>query len=100
MEQPAVIGPAGIVVDTAVVIEAERRRIELRAYLPHYFASEIFISVITVSELLHGAERANNSRRRERRFAYVGQLLDKFVMMPIDLGVGKTHARIWAELEI
>ncbi len=55
------------------------------------------ISVITVSELLHGALRATGDRRSRRR-AFVEHLLAGLQAIPITEPVARIHADIWADL--
>lgn len=55
------------------------------------------ISVITVSELLHGVHRARGARRA-RRSAFVEHLLAGLHALPITDPVARAHAGIWAEL--
>jgi tRNA(fMet)-specific endonuclease VapC len=55
------------------------------------------ISVITVSELLHGAHRESAYRRTPRR-AFVEALLAAFDPIPVTEPVARVHAEIWAEL--
>jgi tRNA(fMet)-specific endonuclease VapC len=55
------------------------------------------ISVITVSELLHGVHRAIGARRARRR-AFVEHLLGGFDPVPITERVARVHAEIWADL--
>jgi tRNA(fMet)-specific endonuclease VapC len=55
------------------------------------------ISVITVSELLHGVHRARGARRTRRR-AYVEHLLSQLEPVPITEPVARVHAEIWARL--
>lgn len=55
------------------------------------------ISVITVSELLHGVHRATGGRRA-RRHALVERLLAAFEPIPITTAVARVHAGIWAGL--
>lgn len=55
------------------------------------------ISVITVSELLHGVHRAQGSIRARRR-AFVEHLLAGLEAIPISEPVARVHADIWAEL--
>ena len=55
------------------------------------------ISVITVSELLHGALRATGARRARRR-AFVEHLLGDLEAIPITEPVARIHADIWADL--
>jgi tRNA(fMet)-specific endonuclease VapC len=55
------------------------------------------ISVITVSELLHGVLRASGAIRVRRR-AYVEHLLAGLEAIPITEPVARVHAEIWADL--
>ena len=55
------------------------------------------ISVITVSELLHGVHRAQGAIRARRR-AFVEHVLAGIEAIPITGPVARVHADIWAEL--
>ena len=56
------------------------------------------ISVITVSELLHGVHRATGARRNLRS-AFVEHLLTQLPAIPITERVARVHAEIWAQLQ-
>jgi tRNA(fMet)-specific endonuclease VapC len=56
-------------------------------------AEELALSVVTVSELLQGAERGLPTRR-----AFVEQLLDTVEPIDVTEPVARVHARLWAEL--
>lgn len=56
------------------------------------------ISVITVSELLHGVHRASGARR-DRRSAFVEHVLAGFEPVPITEAVARVHADVWARLD-
>ena len=53
--------------------------------------------MITVSELLHGVDRARGARRARRR-AFVEHLLARLEAVPINEPVARVHAEIWAQL--
>ena len=55
------------------------------------------ISVITVSELLHGVQRATGANRT-RRGAFVEHLLAAISAIPITERIARVHAAVWAEL--
>lgn len=55
------------------------------------------ISVITVSELLHGALRATGARATRRR-AFVEHLLAGMQAIPITTTVARAHADIWVRM--
>ena len=55
------------------------------------------ISVITVSELLHGVHRARGARRTRRR-AFVEHLLSGMRAVEITEQIARVHADAWAQL--
>lgn len=55
------------------------------------------VSVITVSELLHGVHRARGAQRTRRR-AFVEHLLGTLEPVPITEPVARVHAEVWAAL--
>ena len=55
------------------------------------------ISVITVSELLHGVHRAGGAQRTRRR-AFVEHLLGGMRAIEISEQIARVHADIWAQL--
>jgi len=89
----------GILIDATVLIEAERGRIDLGSKIKGREDEAFFLSVITASELLHGVWRAEDSKRRARRTAFVEGILNQFPLLPIDLTTARVHAQIWADLE-
>jgi tRNA(fMet)-specific endonuclease VapC len=58
---------------------------------------ESAVSVITVSELLHGVHRATGAERTRRR-AVVEQTLSVFDAIPITEEVARVHAETWADM--
>lgn len=87
---------AGILIDTSVLVDAERDRKVLKQ-LPQ--DARHSISVITVSELLHGVHRAAPDHVRIRRQVVVEALLGAIEQLPITSRVARLHAQIWAELQ-
>lgn len=55
------------------------------------------ISVITVSELLHGVHRASGAQRTRRR-AFVEHLLGGMRAIEITEQIARVHADVWAQL--
>lgn len=86
----------GILIDTSVLIKAEREGPTLLEPLRSR-DDEIFLSVTTASELLHGVWRATDAAVRARRSAFVEALFREFTMVDIDFAVARIHAQIWAE---
>ncbi len=87
---------AGVLIDTSVLIDAERGGSSLKR-VPR--ALERSISVITVSELSHGVHRAIDDLVRIRRQVAVEGILATFEPLPITEQVARVHAEIWARLE-
>ena len=88
----------GLLMDSSVLIEHERGRLDVAARVAGREEEEIFLSVVTASELLHGVHRATDRSVRARRAAFVESVLDEFPLLGIDLLTARTHARLWAEL--
>lgn len=88
----------GILIDASVLIEHERGRLDLGGYLAGMEEDEFFLSVITVSELLHGVHRAVDAAMRARRAAWVEAVLERFPLLPVDAASARAQARIWADL--
>jgi tRNA(fMet)-specific endonuclease VapC len=85
-----------VLIDTSVVIDAERRRAPLEAAVGN---ADRAISVVTASDLLHGVHRANDPTLRMRRHAFVESVLARLQPIPITTHVARAHSEIWARLE-
>jgi tRNA(fMet)-specific endonuclease VapC len=83
-----------VLIDTDVLISPEREAAAVEALVGD---EERAISVITVSELLHGVHRARGARRTRRR-AFVEHLLARLEAVPITGPVARVHAEIWAQI--
>ena len=89
----------GVLIDSNVLIAAERGLLDVAAKVRGREGEEFFISVITASELLHGVWRAKDAKIRARRAAFVEGILKHFPVLPIESAVARTHAQLWAELD-
>jgi predicted nucleic acid-binding protein len=58
----------------------------------------MYLSVVSASELLHGVHRASTAEIRARRSAFVEGILAELPILPVDVLVARTHARLWADL--
>jgi tRNA(fMet)-specific endonuclease VapC len=85
-----------LLIDTDLLIDLERteRAEALDSLLGE---EERAISVITVSELLHGVLRATGPIRTRRR-AFVEHVLAGLRAIPITQPVARVHAEVWAGL--
>lgn len=85
-------------IDTSVLIDYERGRLELESNLRGRESEEFFLSVVTASELLHGVHRARDESTRARRSAWVEAVLERFPLLGIDLATARAHASLSADL--
>jgi tRNA(fMet)-specific endonuclease VapC len=88
----------GVLIDSSVLIEHERGRIDFDEKVWDREDEQFFLSVVTASELLHGVHRAHLAPVRARRSAWVEAIVDRFPILPIDLSTARSHARLWADL--
>ena len=88
----------GIILDTSVLIEAERGRLDIDECIRGREEEPFGLSVITVSELLHGVHRADSRKRRLKRSAYVEKVIELFPIYPFDLAASRVYAEVWADL--
>jgi tRNA(fMet)-specific endonuclease VapC len=84
-----------LLIDTDLLIDAERG-VGSPAVEPLLGDEDRAISVVTVSELLHGVHRATGARRA-RRSAFVEHLLAGIRAIPITEPVARVHADVWAQ---
>lgn len=87
----------GVIIDTNVFIEAERRHgpVDLN---PWKDRGSVFLSVITVSELLVGVHRASTPERKLRRAEFVEAILTAIPILKLDEEVAREHANLFAGL--
>ena len=88
----------GTLIDSSVLIAAERGDLDIAARLGEQPDEPVAIAAITASELLHGVHRATRSDQRNRRHAFVERLLSAVPVLPFDLVVARIHAGLWAQL--
>jgi predicted nucleic acid-binding protein len=88
----------GIILDSSIMIAGERRRESVRDILKRITDSvsetEAALSAITVVELTHGIYRAKTEADRERRKAFVEELLHALVVYPITQEIAQLAGRI------
>jgi tRNA(fMet)-specific endonuclease VapC len=88
----------GSLIDSSVLIAAERGALDFEALLAGSAELNVAISAVTASELLHGVHRASRTRFKPRREAFVEQLLRFWPILPFDVVAARVHARIWSDL--
>ncbi len=84
-----------VLIDTSVLVDLERGG----SPLAQVDDEEHLISVISVSEILHGLHRAVGGAVRARREAFIEQTLGALPLIPITAGIARIHAATWANLE-
>jgi len=88
----------GILIDSSVLIGFERERTDLARYVRGREEEEMFLSVISASELLHGVHRASDAKCKARCLAFVEGLLLSLPVLEIDLATARSHAQLWSDL--
>ena len=89
----------GLLIDSNIFIDLERNKADLSDYIKGREEEDVFISVISASELLHGVYRANTARIRANRLAFVEAILRSFPIIDLDLAAARSHAQLWSDLE-
>ena len=88
----------GLIFDSSVLIYLERNLQDVEKIIAGKEEEPYGISVITVSELLHGVHRADSEKRRLEREAFVERVIELFPAYPFDLSAARIYSRIWAGL--
>jgi predicted nucleic acid-binding protein len=77
----------GLILDTSAIITAERRGQSVPRILAQlretWGETEVGLSVVTVVELTHGVQRAKLDAQRQRREAFVEELMATLTLYPI-----------------
>ena len=93
----------GIILDSSVVIAAERGGRSVRQILEQIRASqgetEVGLSVVTVAELMHGAYRAKTQAQQERRLEFIERLCRDVPVHPVTLDIARLVGRIEGQQE-
>jgi len=89
----------GILIDSDFLIEIERKKQDVSKQIIGREAEDVFLSVISVSELLHGVHRAKESKIKAKRLAFVEAVLEMFPIIEIDLQIARSHAQLWSSLQ-
>lgn len=93
--------PLGVILDSSVVIEAERQHLNVARFLKQIAQKiaemEAALCAITVAELAHGIYRADTPERRERRRAFLDELKAAVPVYPMTDKTAELVGRIGAE---
>ena len=88
----------GVIFDTSLLIEAERRESEIGQFAENREEEVFGISVITVAELLHGVHRADTTKSRLKRSAYVEKVIELFPIYNFEITTARICSELWADL--
>jgi len=88
----------GVILDTSVLIEAERRKFEIDKFTENREEEPFGLSVISVAELLHGVRRADSTRRRLKRSAYVEKVIELFPIYAFEISIARIYTELWSDL--
>ena len=88
----------GLILDSSVVIAGERGGHSVRQLLEQFKAKygevEMGLSVVTVVELTHAIQRADSEQRRQRRQAFVDELIRDLPVHPVTIEIAKLAGRV------
>ncbi len=91
----------GVILDSSVVIEAERQQLNVAQFLKQVVEKigerEAALSSITLAELVHGIYRANTQERRARRRAFLDDLKAAIPVYPITDNTAELVGKISGE---
>jgi tRNA(fMet)-specific endonuclease VapC len=88
----------GTLVDTSVLIAAQRAETSLRAIVAAQGDQDLVTAAICAAELLHGPHRIGNAVARARAERRVEHLLTEIRVMDFNLDIARVHARLGADL--
>lgn len=91
----------GLILDSSVLIAAERRGRNIRQMLTSIASTagdiEIALSVVTLTELAHGAARADTAERKAKRRQFIEELLTALPIHPVTASVALRVGQIDGE---
>lgn len=87
-----------LILDSSVLIEAERKGFILKPWLRSLSTTHVYIPAIVAAELLHGLERAT-AQHKPKRQQFLDPILARVPILAYTLKTAQIHAQIWAELE-
>lgn len=93
----------GIVLDSSIIIAAERRGRTVREILEQVKAArgevEIGLSVVSIAELTHGAYRTKTPAQQQRRLEFIERLSNDVPVHPVTLDIARLAGRIEGQQE-
>ena len=91
----------GLILDTSIIVAAERRSQALPQILEQiraaYGEDDFGLSIVTIAELVHGAYRAKTDADRLRRLSFVDELSEVMPVYTLTLQIARGIGRIQAQ---
>lgn len=91
----------GLILDTSVLVEAERKRLDVAGVLKHIQATvgeqDLALTTVTVVELEHGIWRARQADREEQRRRFLEALLEAVPAYPLTTEIARLAGKIDAQ---
>ncbi|MCU7835202.1 MAG: type II toxin-antitoxin system VapC family toxin [gamma proteobacterium symbiont of Taylorina sp.] len=87
----------GLILDTNVFIQFERNKKTVDFSLWGEYG-DVYISAITVSELLVGVHKANTEARKVKRSAFVEAILSRINSLDFTSSIARIHSDLYADL--
>lgn len=91
----------GVILDTSVIVAAERRGRSVRLILDQVRAAcgdlQACLSVVTIAELVHGAYRAQTEAVRQSRLLFIEELCRSVPVFPMTIAIARLVGRIEGE---
>lgn len=92
----------GLILDSTYLIAAERQGKSVLQILEQIEAAfgvvDLGISVVAVAELVHGAYRAQDEARKQRRLKFIERLCADIPVYPLTLGIARMVDQLEGEL--
>lgn len=88
----------GVILDTSVLIEAERRESEIQQFAESREEEVFGLSFISVAELLHGVHRVDSTKRRLKRSAHLEKVIELFPIYNFEISIARIYAELWSDL--
>ena len=88
----------GVVVDSSIFIAAERGRFDWIGFHTQIGAEPLYLTAVTLAELLRGAERADSPERRAKRHLFIADVESRYPLLAFGRDEAAAYAKLWAEL--
>ena len=88
----------GTLIDSSILIAAERGRLDLDAVLADRKGEQFRLAALTVAELYEGVERADTPARAEKRRALIESYITRMPVVDFDAAIAREYARMRVRL--